>query len=74
MSSDMNGWSRQEAAVLYRLDELSADLKELNREVVKLREGIAALKVQAQARTRQTISLFRSPPCPPDVSVPADPK
>jgi hypothetical protein len=45
--SDANGWSRQEAAVLYRLDELSADLKELSREVVKMREGIAALKVQA---------------------------
>ena len=47
MNSDTNGWSRQEAAVMYRLDELSVDLKELNREVVKMREGIAALKVQA---------------------------
>jgi len=47
VNSDTNGWSRQEAAVMYRLDELSVDLKELNREVVKMREGIAALKVQA---------------------------
>lgn len=47
MTPDTNGWSRQEAAVMYRLDELSADLKELNREAVKMREGIATLKVQA---------------------------
>jgi len=45
MSTKPNGWSRQEeAAVMRRLDELGADLKALNLEILKVREQLAALR------------------------------
>lgn len=46
--------------------------KELDK-IVYYREHPAE-RARARERTRQTINQFRTPPCPPDVSVTSEPK